>query len=105
MDDQSPWFYRRFGADRTAARLSGPDYEHSKELFQLSVASCEKSRGYAAKLDVVDTYDLLEDRASVLTERPWVAACANCSDGLYLAFRVTVKLIVAGTQPLVPHQI
>ena len=83
----------------------GSDYQHAKQLFQLSLASCEKSRGYAAKLDVVDTYDLLEYRASVLTEHPRPAACANSRYGLYLAFSVTVKLIVAGTQPLVPHQI
>jgi hypothetical protein len=48
----------------------GSDYQHSKELFQLSVASCEKPPGYAAKLDVVDAYDLLENRPSALTERP-----------------------------------
>lgn len=32
----------------------GSECQHSKEPFQLSVASCEKAPGYAAKLDVVD---------------------------------------------------
>src|ERR1700760_2506081 len=40
--------------------FTGADYQHAKELFQPSLASCEKPPGYAAKLDVVDTYDLLE---------------------------------------------
>jgi len=69
------------------------------------MASCKTPRGYAAKRDVVNTYDLLEYRASVLTERPWPAIGANSGDGLYLALSVAVKLISAGTQPLVPHQI
>jgi hypothetical protein len=73
--------------------FTGADYQHAKELFQPSLASCEKPPGYAAKLDVVDTYDLLEYRASVLTECPRPAACVNSRDGLHLALSVAVKLM------------
>ena len=87
------------GAIALQQGFPGSDNQHAKKLFQLSVASCEKPPGYAAKLDVVDTYDLLEYRASVLTERPWPAACATSRDCLYLALSVAVKLIGAGAQP------
>src|ERR1700757_3401165 len=44
------------GAIALQQGFPGSDYQHAKELFQLSVASCEKPPGYAAKLDVVDTH-------------------------------------------------
>lgn len=76
--------------------FAGSDDQPAKKLFQFSVASGKESCRYAAKLDVVDTNDLLENRPSALTERPRFTACVSSRCDLQLAFGVTVKLIIAG---------
>ena len=73
-------FIGAFGVIAPQQGFARSDYQHAEELFQFSVAPCKKPSGYAPKLDIVDTYDPLEYRASVPIERPRPATCANSRD-------------------------